>query len=276
MNSEEIKKRVDDKILKCFDLEGFDRYFENFMFNGAKRLRALYVYKTAELLDYKPDDKILNLAAGIELIHGASLIHDDILDEGQIRRNTPCIHLTKGCKTAVLVGDYLLGTAMKLIFEIKNPKISEILSNAGLSMTISEVQALENRFKKPDLKLYLKRSKEKTAPLFLAGARGVYEIAQIKENEKFLKFTENFALCFQIKDDLNNFFNNEKNKFSSDKSSGIYTLADILAGENNCDKIDICENFLTRKIEETKDILKEFPPSKKSGFADLFNLFEGK
>lgn len=246
-----LDNKITDELLK--NKTDLNSFFEKFLFNSAKRLRPLFIFLVCDYLGTDIDEDILNLSLSVELLHSASLIHDDILDDGELRRNLKCIHLDKGYKMAVLAGDYLLSLAMNALSEINNPKVFNLMANASYLMTKSEINAFNQRYKTPSLDEYIKRSKDKTSALFVSSVKSIFEIKKIKEDKKLTKFAENFALSFQIKDDINNFTNKDKVKMSSDKNEGIYTLPLIL---NSYGIIDEAIEFLNNLVEETKTLLE--------------------
>ena len=252
----ELNKRLLSELSK--NQTELNPFFENFLFNSPKRLRPLFIFLVCDYLKIEINDEILNLALAIELLHSASLIHDDILDDGTMRRNLKCIHIEKGYKMAVLAGDYLLSLAMDIISKLNNKRVLEIMADATKTMTKSEINALDSRYNLPDINSYIKLSKEKTASLFTASVRAIGEIKNIKIDDNLIDFTENFALCFQIKDDINNFKNEDKNKISSDKKAGIYTLPLIL---NSCGIIDEAIEFLNDLIKKTKTFINNEQPN---------------
>ena len=244
-------------------------YFEKFLFNNAKRLRPLFIFSVCDFLNLDIDEKIISFACAIELLHSASLIHDDILDDGKKRRGLVCLNFEKGDKTAVLAGDYLLSTVMQLVYEIGNIEIVNIMAKISYEMTKSEISALKNRFNNKNLNDYLIYSKEKTSPLFKGAVIGVGEIKNVKIDKSLIDFAENFALCFQIKDDINNFKNKDKNKISSDKNNGICTLPEIL---NSCGIIESADLFLDNLINKTKNIIKSKDKDQKlTAYLNIFN-----
>ena len=252
----ELNKRLLSELSK--NQTELNPFFEKFLFNSPKRLRPLFIFLMCDYLKIEIDDNIIKLALAIELLHSASLIHDDILDDGTLRRNLKCIHIEKGYKMAVLAGDYLLSLAMDMISKLNNKSVLEIMANATKTMTKSEINALNSRYKIPDVSSYIMRSKEKTASLFVASIKAIGEIKNIKIEDNLINFTENFALCFQIKDDINNFKNEDKDKTSSDKKEGIYTLPLIL---NSCGIIDEAIEFLNDLIKKTKTFINNEQPN---------------
>lgn len=87
----------------------------------------MFIFLVSNLEEFEIDEDVYNLAASVELLHSASLIHDDILDDAEIRRNHPVIHIEKSTKEAVLAGDYLLSLSMDFISKIKNNNVFQFL-----------------------------------------------------------------------------------------------------------------------------------------------------
>lgn len=270
-------KTVEDKIQNALKIKEslFYDYFETFLFDGAKRLRPLFIFLVSNFEKFKIDEDIYNLAASVELLHSASLIHDDILDDAKIRRNHPVIHIEKSTKEAVLAGDYLLSLSMDFISKIKNNNVFSILANASYKMVESEIYSLSKRFQKINEEEYFKILESKTSSLFLASIEALYEIKNKQINPDILNFTKEFSIIFQLKDDINNFLNCDEKKSSNDFTSGIATLPSILGAKNNKDYaiISEVENFLNKKIEITENILKNYKNNE--NLILLLNLFRG-
>ena len=270
-------KTVEEKIRNAIKIKKslFYDYFETFLFDGAKRLRPLFIFLISNLEEFEIDEDVYNLAASVELLHSASLIHDDILDDAEIRRNHPVIHIEKSTKEAVLAGDYLLSLSMDFISKIKNNNVFSILANASYKMVESEIYSLSKRFQKINEEEYFKILENKTSSLFLASIEALYEIKNKQINPDILNFTKEFSIIFQLKDDINNFLNCDEKKSSNDFTSGIATLPSILGAKNNKDYaiISEVENFLNKKIEITENILKNYKNNE--NLILLLNLFRG-
>src|SRR5699024_1387406 len=151
-------------------------------------------------------------------------------------------------------------------------------ANAAKDMTKSEIKSLLNRFNRINLEDYLLISKEKTSSLFVAAVKSLYEIKGIKENQTLIDFSEKFSLCFQLKDDINNFLNKDENKCAKDNLQGVYTLPLILREniKNNYDIIQKSNEFLNNLINEAKKLLAGYKDSKaKEDIFSLIELFKG-
>lgn len=235
----ELKKVVlsEDNFL-TFDLE-------KFIFSKPKRLRPIFIFLFAKIL--KIDSPLVaDIALITELIHSASLIHDDIIDEEKIRRNTPTFFEKYGSKLAVLEGDLLLAFALEKISNT-TLDISKIFANRIKKTIQGEISQNEDLNKIVDIEKYYKKTYEKTANLFIAGLEALFTIGV--KNENLLKFIEKYALAFQIKNDIDNFKNTK-----SDIKNGNYTLPMIYSSmENDSKNIDEYIEKSLKKVEELKN-----------------------
>ncbi|MFE3836021.1 polyprenyl synthetase family protein [Rhodobacteraceae bacterium PA1-206B] len=179
---------------------------------GGKRIRPMLVLAAAHLCGYPQEDADegarqdhLKLAATVEFIHTATLLHDDVVDESRQRRGRPTANLLWDNKSSVLVGDYLLARAFQLMVEPGNLRVLDILANA--SATIAEGEVLQLTAAQ-DLatteETYLKVVRGKTAALFSAATESGAVIAGADEDRVRALFTYGDALgiAFQIADDL--------------------------------------------------------------------------
>lgn len=218
---------------------------EKFIFSKPKRLRPIFIFLFAKIL--KTDSPlVVDIALITELIHSASLIHDDIIDEEKIRRNTPTFFEKYGSKLAVLEGDLLLAFALEKISNT-TLDISKIFANRIKKTIQGEISQNEDLNKIVDIEKYYKKTYEKTANLFIAGLEALFTIGV--KNENLLKFIEKYALAFQIKNDVDNFKNTK-----SDIKNGNYTLPMIYSSmENDSKNIDEYIEKSLKKVEELKN-----------------------
>ena len=139
--------------------------------SGGKRLRPLFLLSSARLAGYKGDEHIM-LAGIIELIHMASLLHDDVVDAAKIRRGRPAAHSVWGNQIVILVGDFLYSNALRKAVSFKDQRIMEALSEATTSMTEGEILQLQ---KTADINItedeYIKIISAKTGLLISAACR---------------------------------------------------------------------------------------------------------
>ncbi|GGE40641.1 farnesyltranstransferase [Primorskyibacter flagellatus] len=171
---------------------------------GGKRIRPMLTLAAARLCGYDGDDHI-RLAATVEFIHTATLLHDDVVDESQQRRGRPTANLLWDNQSSVLVGDYLFARAFQLMVEPGNLRVLEILSDAAATIAEGEVLQLtvaQNLATTEDT--YLQVVRGKTAALFSAATESGAEIAGAPEARVRALFTYGDALgiAFQMADDL--------------------------------------------------------------------------
>ena len=151
---------------------------------GGKRFRALLTLGSAKLCGYKKGGRDINLAACVELIHGATLMHDDVIDISEVRRGQKTTNSIWGNQSSILVGDYLLSRCFEMMVEDGNLEILKLLSSTSSKIVQGEILQLENR-KSIDMleETYLQIISLKTASLFSAATK-VGAILAEKENKK--------------------------------------------------------------------------------------------
>lgn len=171
---------------------------------GGKRLRPMLTLAAARICGYDGSHHI-NLAATVEFIHTATLLHDDVVDESDRRRGRPTANLLWDNKSSVLVGDYLFARSFQLMTETGSLRVLDILANASAVIAEGEVLQLSAaRDLSTDETVYLKVIRGKTAALFSAATEVGGVIAGAPENQVKALFTYGDALgmAFQIIDDL--------------------------------------------------------------------------
>lgn len=208
-----IKNHVAD------ELKQFDRYFTQVMHTDifllnlvmkylmrrkGKQMRPMLVFLSAKLLG-KPNDSTYTAAALIEILHTATLIHDDVVDQSFERRGFFSINALWKSKVAVLVGDYLLAKGLLLAVDKKEFALLNLVSDAVKEMSEGELLQIKNSRK---LRLteseYFEIIRKKTATLIsCCSACGAQSIGSSEEKIKQMqRFGENLGMAFQIKDDL--------------------------------------------------------------------------
>lgn len=171
---------------------------------GGKRLRPLLTLAAARICGYAGDHHI-RLAATVEFIHTATLLHDDVVDESQRRRGRPTANLLWDNKSSVLVGDYLFSRSFQLMVETGSLRVLDILANASATIAEGEVlQLTAAQDLRTDEGIYLQVVRGKTAALFSAATEVGGVIAGAPEDQVQALFTYGDALgiAFQIADDL--------------------------------------------------------------------------
>lgn len=181
------------------------------------------------------DDKILEAAAGIEILHMATLVHDDIIDDAGIRRGKPTINSLHGDKMAVYMGDYLLTRAVMLLSKTLPEDRLERIARGIKSVCEAEVEQFYSRFN-PDISLttYLKRISRKTASLFAFSCSEGAFLSKCKKEHgiRLTKLGYYYGMAFQIQDDILNLIGDTKKTGKpegNDIKEGVITLPLILA-----------------------------------------------
>ena len=171
---------------------------------GGKRMRPMMTLAAAQLFGYRGDDHV-KLATAVEFIHTATLLHDDVVDESDLRRGVDSANAIWGNKPSVLVGDFLFSRAFQLMVDAGSLKVLGILSNASAVIAEGEVQQLITANDiSTDETAYLEVIQSKTAQLFAAAAQvGAVVAGATPEQEAALEaYGLNLGIAFQLTDDV--------------------------------------------------------------------------
>ena len=201
---------------------------------GGKRLRALLTLGSAKLCNYSNGTRDINLAACVELIHSATLMHDDVIDNGAIRRGKKTLNKVWDNHSSVLVGDYLLSRCFEMMVDDGNIEVLKLLSSTSSKIAQGEVLQLQHKGEVDMLEeTYLKIISAKTAELFAAATKvgAILSDVTTKEKEALEFYGRNLGLTFQIADDTLD-YNSESKLFGKiigkDFYEGKITLPLIL------------------------------------------------
>ena len=185
---------------------------ETYLKTKGKQIRPILVMLSAKMFG-TIDEKVISAAAAVEMLHNASLIHDDVIDETKERRNNPTINCIWDNHIAVLVGDYFVSAALQQAISTQDPRIIAALSQLGAILSLGEIDQIYNAQSHVlSEDAYFNVIKAKTASLFVACvAMGGYAVkASDDEIEKLKQFTNLLGLCFQIRDDVFDYFEDKK------------------------------------------------------------------
>ena len=229
----ELKNSVDEKLILVEEkiktkllskVELVDEMTKYHLRTGGKRLRALLTLISAKICGYTKGSRDINLAACVELIHAATLMHDDVIDNGETRRGKKTLNHIWGNKSSILVGDYLLSRCFEMMVEDGNNEVLKLLSSTSAEISQGEVLQLQYENEIDMLEeTYLKIISAKTASLFAAATK-VGSIIANKENKikDALEFYgKNLGLTFQIADDTLD-YNSELKLFGKDIGNDFY------------------------------------------------------
>jgi len=218
---------------------------------GGKRLRALLTLGSAKMCGYTKGTRDVNLAACVELIHAATLMHDDVIDNGSIRRGKKTLNKIWDNHSSVLVGDYLLSRCFEMMVEDGSIEVLKLLSSTSSKIAQGEILQLQHRGEVDMLEeTYLKIISAKTAELFAASTKvgAILSNVKTKEKEALEFYGRNLGLTFQIADDTLDYNSELKlfgKKIGQDFYEGKITLPIILL-------------FQKAKIEERKKLKEIF------------------
>jgi octaprenyl-diphosphate synthase len=171
--------------------------------SGGKRLRPMLLLLAAKALGYTGKNHLI-LAAVIEFIHTATLLHDDVVDESELRRGKESANAVWGNAVSVLVGDYLYSSAFEMMVRTKNMRVMEILSKTTTAIAEGEVlQLLNCNNPETSEQKYLEVISRKTAILFSAATRlgAVLADASAEFEENLASYGQHLGIAFQLIDD---------------------------------------------------------------------------
>ena len=217
--------RIDDSLARELDIYSWSEFYAPLRYasDGGKRIRPLILVLSSESVnadkkegidDNKED--IFLASSAIELLHTESVIHDDIIDEENLRRGKPSFHVKYGYNSSILTADFVLGIILNIGSKIDSPKISAELSKAATKMSEGEMMeimlAKDPRLKEDD---YIKVVEHKTASLFEAAAKigAILGFGLEDEIRAMGSFGHLLGIAYQIHDDLLD-WNNEDRLFN--------------------------------------------------------------
>ena len=283
---------VKQKLFDGIELEDHLRTNLFKIFNApSKHIRAVVSFLILKALDIEVNASQIILQASIELVHNASLIHDDIIDESEKRRGVETLNTYFDNKLAIIAGDYLISLALKRIRSLNSFEIIDMFAQTLDDMCQGEVAQQFGKYKIPTIEEYIKKTEQKTAKLFETAICGGLKLAitesHLAPTETDLcvgsvpysdgginiqNFAKTFGIAFQIRDDL---INAKTSK--SDFKDGIYTAPVILAGSVECfeNGIEKTQDLLNNYIECAKNEIEKLKDSKyKTALIELLGLIK--
>jgi len=246
---EKIKSKLSSKV------ELVDEMTKYHIRTGGKKLRALLTLQSAKLCGYSKGTRDVNLAACVELIHAATLMHDDVIDNGEIRRGKKTLNRIWGNQSSILVGDYILGRCFEMMVDDGDEEVLKLLSSTSAEISQGEVLQLQHKGEIDMLEeTYLKIISAKTASLFAAATKvgSILSNKESKTKEALEFYGKNLGLTFQIADDALD-YNSELKLFGKEIGNDFYegkiTLPIILLYQ----KANQNEKKYLKKFFEKKD-----------------------
>ena len=223
--------------------------------SGGKRIRPLLTLGSAKLCGYKNGNRDVNLAACVELIHNATLLHDDVIDNSDLRRGIKTSNTIWGNQSSILVGDYLLSRCFEMMVEDGSQEILKLLSSTSSKIAQGEVLQLEYKGEIDILEeTYFDIINSKTAALFAAATKVGACIANKNKKEKnaLESYGRNLGIAFQITDDALDYYSTKTifgKEIGKDFFEGKVTLPIIFL----CQKASSNEKIFLEKIFKKKN-----------------------
>ncbi|MCW1908541.1 MAG: polyprenyl synthetase family protein [Candidatus Saccharibacteria bacterium] len=207
---------------------------ERILASAGKRQRPKLLFTIVQCAGKPIDSNVINAACAVELVHIASLIHDDILDKGTVRRGVQTISAVEGTDTALLAGDYLLAQACIIAARI-DAACGQIVADTIIQMCKGQAQEITSRYDvKRTLEDLITSVEGKTASLFVASALLGGKLVQVSQpDEEALQiFAKNYGIAYQFQDDIQDFYQTKSGigkTANYDYVEGNYTLPILLA-----------------------------------------------
>jgi geranylgeranyl pyrophosphate synthase len=218
------------------DFPWLEEMLNHVMGAGGKRLRPTIALLAGQFGEYQPD-KLVPLAASIELLHTATLVHDDVIDASDTRRGRETINSRYHNAAAVMLGDYMFAHAANLICRTENIEVVKVFSRTLMAMASGELTQDMSAYEYgQDTMKYFNRIAGKTASLYATSAHGGALVAGAQDGwiEALRSYGENVGMAFQIVDDILDFTGDEAEMgkpAGSDLMQGTLTLPSILLME---------------------------------------------
>ena len=294
MNNKKIFSILDRELLKIenvllnvvkTDIKISKEISEHIVLKPGKRFRPLLLVLSYLAFNRRVNVKVINSAAAVELLHNASLVHDDIVDLASMRRGQKTANIIWGDHASVLAGDFLLSKSLWLVNKVNNFRVMDTVTNAASELANGQIldMSLSKSPSSFNLNLYYKMISLKTASL-LSSCSEVGAIIANADSGKIRKmknFGFNLGMCFQIVDDLLDFTGSSDDlgkKPLQDLSNGKITLPLIIALEKARKKdsskatlilnnskfdsknIDFLYNLILKEgaIEDSRKVLNKF------------------
>lgn len=267
-------ERVNAGLLNAFVSETpVHKKILSFLESPSKRIRSLMTFLYLRACGIEITAGQVELQTIVELIHNASLIHDDVIDGDDKRRGENTINCDFGNRLAIISGDYLLSVVMKKLTAIGSLELFNIFAKTLENMCSGEIQQhlLLNNI--PSIEEYIEKSYLKTGALFEASITGAMRLAGDTKIIRAVEFGRNFGIAFQIRDDLLNVLTKE----SKDIQTGVFNAPVIFSGsaEITVSGIEKTKDLLNNYLEKAEDCISDLDESiYKSALIELLELLK--
>ncbi|TDL82570.1 heptaprenyl diphosphate synthase component II [Peribacillus frigoritolerans] len=220
---------------------------------GGKRIRPVFVLLSAMFGEYDIE-KVKKVAIALEIIHMASLVHDDVIDDAELRRGKPTIKAKWDNRIAMYTGDYLFARSLEIMTSLENIAAHQILSKTIVEVSLGEIEQIKDKYDfDQNLRVYLRRIKRKTALLIAASCQLGAIAGGVPESihKKLFLFGYYVGMSFQITDDILDFTSTEEElgkPVGGDLLQGNITLPVLYAMENS-----ELKNKISKVASDTSD-----------------------
>ena len=248
----EVEELIKQKLQS--DVNLIEKMSKHHLSSGGKRLRALLTLESARLNGFKDGKRDINLAACVELIHSATLLHDDVIDESELRRGVKTTNSLWGNQSSILVGDYLLSRCFEIMVEDGDLEILKLLSSTSAKIAQGEVLQLQHKGEADLLEeTYIDIINLKTASLFSAATKTGACLS--KSNDKEKKALESYGRNLGLvttADDALDYYAKESflQEVGKDFFEGKVTLPLIIIFQKGNEEE---RNFLTEIMKKEKN-----------------------
>ena len=226
--------------------------------SGGKRIRPLLTLGSAKLCGYAEGDRDINLAACVELIHNATLLHDDVIDKSNLRRGIKTSNAIWGNQSSILVGDYLLSRCFEMMVNDGSLEVLQLLSSTSSKIAQGEILHLEYKGEIDILEeTYFDIINSKTAALFAAATKvgACITDKNKKEKDALESYGRNLGLAFQIADDALDYYSTKTifgKEIGKDFFEGKVTLPIIFLCQKSNSEEKIFLEKIFKKVNRSK------------------------
>lgn len=223
--------RVEERLLRASDVEYslLRTAMKDLLTAGGKRLRPAVAILASQFYD-APQEKVTSLAAAVEMLHTATLVHDDMIDRASTRRGHPTLNSRWSSEATILTGDYMFAVSAALAAETESVPVVQIFAQALMTICNGELhQLLSNKEWPPSREVYYQRIYSKTASLFAAAAEAgaTLSAATPEQVQQIRSWGRYLGMAFQIVDDVLDFTGDTSKlgkPVGSDLRQGVVTL----------------------------------------------------
>ena len=266
---EDVNQQIKYKLASEINL--IHKITNHHLRSGGKRIRPLLTLGSAKLCGYNGGNRDVNLAACVELIHNATLLHDDVIDNSKIRRGIKTSNIIWGNQSSILVGDYLLSRCFEMMIEDGSQEILKLLSSTSSKIVQGEVLQLEYNGEIDTLEeTYFNIINLKTASLFAAATKigACISDRNKKEKDALESYGRNLGIAFQVADDALDYYSTKTifgKEIGKDFFEGKITLPIIfLYQKANSNEKEFLKKIFKKKnrskleLIETQNLIRKY------------------